>query len=265
MEVYFNREGRRERAGNLWEALSLDERIKRKRDRETYSPYVIALVGAGGKTSLIRRLAWEGLERKIKVLAATTTHMYRPARCGVFERSIAQAEALLDKEGLAVAGVPVGEEKISFVGEAFYRELCPLAGLALVEADGSKRLPVKAPRQGEPVLPWNVDMILAVSGLSALGRRGEEVCFRLKEAEGLLGKAGEPGWVMGPEDMARLMDRAYLGPLRREFPGIPVLPVLNQADTPAQAETAMDMLDFMEKPEGLAAGGLRGDPSESLF
>lgn len=264
MEVYFNREGRRERSGALWEALSLDERMKRGRDGEPPAPYVIALVGAGGKTSLIRRLAWEGLGQKIKVLTVTTTHMYRPVRCGVFERSKVLVKELLDREGLAAAGLLAGEEKISFVGEDFYREICPLAGLVLVEADGSKRLPVKAPRQGEPVVPRNVDVILAVSGLSALGQRGEEACFRLREAETLLGKR-EPGWVIAPEDMADLMERAYLGPLRREFPGVPVFPVFNQADTPVQAEAAMDMLDVMGEPEGIVTGCLRGDPSEGIF
>lgn len=265
METYYSRQGRRERAESLWRALSLEERMEVKRGRDGQGAYVIALAGAGGKTSLIRRLAWEGRKRGLKVLAVTTTHMYRPGRCGALGGSRRQVEELLSKEGLAVAGLPAGEEKISFVGEALYREICPLAGLVLVEADGSRRLPVKAPRQGEPVIPQNADLILAVSGVSALGRPGEEVCFRRREAEGLLGKEGDAGWIMGPEEMALLLKRAYLEPLRRKALAVPVLPVLNQADRPGQAEAAMSMLERLGELEIIASGCLRGDPSEAIF
>ena len=38
-------------------------------------PFVISFTGGGGKTSLIRRMAWEGRELGLKVLVIPTTHM----------------------------------------------------------------------------------------------------------------------------------------------------------------------------------------------
>ena len=47
-------------------------------------------------------------------------------------------------------------------------------GLVLVEADGSKRLPVKAPAPWEPVVPEGTDLVVGVVGLDALGRPMDE-------------------------------------------------------------------------------------------
>ena len=41
-------------------------------------PFVISFTGGGGKTSLIRRMAWEGRELGLKVLVIPTTHMALP-------------------------------------------------------------------------------------------------------------------------------------------------------------------------------------------
>ncbi len=40
----------------------------------------------------------------------------------------------------------------------------------LVEADGSRRLPVKAPADHEPVIPGGTDMVIGCIGLDCLGR-----------------------------------------------------------------------------------------------
>ena len=63
-------------------ALALDGRMERRPGGS--GPYVISLTGGGGKTSLIRRLAWEGMEQGLKVFVTTTTHMAVPAAPGRF-------------------------------------------------------------------------------------------------------------------------------------------------------------------------------------
>ncbi|MFQ9395895.1 MAG: hypothetical protein ACLR2E_20080 [Lachnospiraceae bacterium] len=45
----------------------------------------------------------------------------------------------------------------------------------LVEADGSRRLPLKYPNATEPVVPEDTDLILAVTGLSAPRKRSGEI------------------------------------------------------------------------------------------
>ena len=46
-----------------------------------------------------------------------------------------------------------------------------LADVVLVEADGARQMPLKAPGEHEPLLPPGVDLVSPVAGLDALGER----------------------------------------------------------------------------------------------
>jgi probable selenium-dependent hydroxylase accessory protein YqeC len=67
-------------------------------------------------------------------------------------------------------------------------------GIVLVEADGSRGLPIKAPGPSEPVMPPGADIVIGVIGLDSLGAPiDEEHVFRpeiLAERVGLA--AGSP-------------------------------------------------------------------------
>lgn len=265
MKVSFCRNSRWDQSENLWDGLDLEKMLDRKR------PYVIAFAGAGGKTSLIRRLAWEGIERGRKVLIVTTTHMFRPEACGVLSQQAGDVAFLLEQKGLAVAGKAWGEEKIAYVGDGLYRQICPLADLVLVEADGSRRLPAKVPGPGEPVIPENTDLILAVEGLSALGQPAEDACFRLGQACRVMEEYGRDDyrksgrWILEPEDLACLMSNGYLRPLRLSVPNASVIPVFHQADEENTRFLAQRLFWQMGEPEGIVSGQLKGDLSAGLF
>lgn len=265
MKASYYHNGQWTESDSLWQALSLETRRRQE-------PYVIAFTGAGGKTSMIRRLAREGRERGLKVLVVTTTHMGRPQRYGVFAEDKDQVRSMLEQESIAVAGRwETGDRKITFVGSDFYRQICPLAQLVLVEADGSRHLPLKVPGANEPVVPDNCDMVLSVAGLSVLGREAEAFCFRIGQAMAIMDSHGrkgyrqENGWTVQPEDIACLLQYGYLYPLRAEYPHIPVIPVLNQADLPEQAGLAREILDSMGGNRVLVCGQLRNDLSPDLF
>ena len=138
MDAYYKDKGSWNRSDRLFRALALDGRMER-RARRGSGPYVISLTGGGGKTSLIRRLAWEGMEQGLKVFVTTTTHMAVPLRLGVFSGSGQDVKEMLDREHAVVAGQTNGAGKISYMGDGAYGSLCPLADLVLVEADGAKR------------------------------------------------------------------------------------------------------------------------------
>ena len=72
-------------------------------------------------------------------------------------------------------------------------------------------------------------------------------------------------WIVRPGDVACLMQHAYLYPLRVKYPSIPVIPVFNQADEPAQVQTVRGLLDVMGEERGIACGQLRFDPCVELF
>lgn len=264
MKAYYYQKDKWTESGGLWEALGLDWRMRG-------APYVISFTGAGGKTSLIRHLAWEGRERGKKVLVVTTTHMFKPQRFGVFSKNRGEVRRMLERENIAVAGKEAGELKITFVGNWFYEQICPMADLVLVEADGSRRLPVKVPGPNEPVVPKNSDMVLSVLGLSALGEPAEKLCFRAERAEELVREHGRPDfkadgqWTFCPEDLTCLMQHGYLYPLRVKYPSIPVIPVFNQADSPEMVALAKALFDGMRESRGIAGGNLRFDPCAELF
>lgn len=267
MAVYIRKERQWRECRHLWEALGLEDSISSTRS----GPYVISLAGAGGKTSYIRCLAAESMGRGLKTLVVTTTHMQVPARFGVFIQNKAAVKAMLDRESIAVAGDMAGKGKIKFVGNGFYEEICAFADIVLVEADGSRRLPVKAPGPGEPVIPDNSDMILCLAGLSALGSPADSCCLRLDKARELMELYGRSdymdagAWSINSDDIQCLLRHGYLNPLRRLYPFMTVIPVINQADTICQADLAKSIVDTLEEEPAVVSGLLHMEEAGELF
>lgn len=267
MDCYYNKENKWSRSDSLWEVLGLKGLVKDKHP----GPYVIALTGAGGKTSFIRRLAWEGKGQGARVLVTTTTHMAKPLGAGVFTGRAEDVKDMLDRQSVAVAGSLTGQGKMRAAEDCLYEAICPLADLVLVEADGSKRLPIKVPRPGEPVIPGNTDMILCISGLQALGGPASDRCCRMDhaleimEAHGRRDYMDRGEWRIAPEDIGCLMEHGYLKPLRGQYGRARVIPVLNQADTPGLAALAGDIMKDLHEARGIAAGRLHEDESAALF
>ena len=129
---------------------------------------ITAVVGAGGKTSLIRQLAAEERAAGRSVLVTTTTHMFieGDTLCTGDPQPILTR---LRETGYAMAGIPQGP-KITALPPETYEILCREAHTVLVEADGSRHMALKFPGPGEPVIPENADRILVVRYvLSILG------------------------------------------------------------------------------------------------
>lgn len=122
---------------------------------------LIAVVGAGGKTTLIYTLARELSEQGFKVAVTTTTHMYREGRFG-----------------FTPLGTEYEGEKIVGFAPELPRKLLEEYDVVLVEADGSKHLPLKVPAEQEPVLPEGADLVIGVAGAQAVGRTFREACHR---------------------------------------------------------------------------------------
>ena len=232
-------------------------------------PFVIAVVGAGGKTSLIRRLAGEAQSENKKALVVTTTHMYKPANYGIFTNSLQEVKQALDKEKLAIVGLPDTNGKIKFCGEKFYRQICPWADVVLIEADGAKGYPLKVPGVHEPVIPDNTTMILCLIGLKAWRKLVKEVCFRYREAKDLLNNyLPKTSWDTTSTDekkLACLLKYGYVTPLREQYPCAVVVPVINQADTEELQAIGKKILDTMDEPNGWVMGNLQYSPYAKLF
>ncbi len=146
--------------------------------------HVVSLVGGGGKTTLLYQLSAHCARKGWRVLAATTTHIRQPDHN--MAHTEAECSALWAAGEYAVLGTPDGCGKLTAPPPDLLHRWMLQADAVFLEADGAKRMPCKAPASREPVLLPECDTVLAVAGLSALGRPLREVCFRLDEACALL-------------------------------------------------------------------------------
>ncbi len=140
----------------------------------------IAIIGAGGKTTAMGLLARQS--GAAAILITTTTHIFpmEPPYCRVCLRD-PSPEALrtaLQQPGILCAGSTAPNGKLSILPPEALRMGLSAADLTIYEADGSRRLPLKLHRAGEPVLLRQSDRCLILAGLSALGQPVEAVIHR---------------------------------------------------------------------------------------
>ena len=220
----------------LTEAFSLGERE------------VISLVGAGGKTTLLYALGREIAERGRGVILTTTTKIYEPAPSPEVRQFLSRelgaltewtARHLRRHPCLLLAERRLPDGKLAGLPPAWVDALFALEGVTSIvnEADGAAGRPLKAPRNGEPVLPDSTTLLVPVMGIDGLGRPlEEETVFRSAIASRLLGLP--LGSTVTEEAAARLMVES----IKHAPAGARIVPLINKVDLP----------DGREKVEKLA-------------
>ena len=140
-------------------------------------PGVTAIIGGGGKTTLMECLA-EELSAQARVIVCTTTHIYPEQNMPcLVSTSEAEIAAELARTRCVCVGSASESGKYS-APELPFCTLCALASYVIVEADGSKRLPAKAHAAWEPVLPPERNRTVCVFGASALGQPIQDAAHR---------------------------------------------------------------------------------------
>ena len=175
---------------------------------------VITVVGSGGKTTLIKKMASEYREQGKTVFVTTTTHMFLEEDTLVTGDPEAMIQQL-KKHGYVMAGIQDGE-KIRALPYDTYMEVCRHADIVLIEADGSKHMPLKYPNVSEPVIPDNAEEIIVVCGLNALGKQLKDVCHRVELVKTCLDASDET--FITPAHIQKLLEEGYLKPLREKYP-----------------------------------------------
>ncbi|MGB5822611.1 MAG: selenium cofactor biosynthesis protein YqeC [Proteocatella sp.] len=167
-------------------------------------PYkIISIVGSGGKTTLMYSLAQELSQNGKKVIITTSTKIFFPPAYPVIllqnhtesspadkERFLLDLSHSLEANAICVTGIlcePHMEDErqklCSFQASGITAsQFLEVADYVLIEADGSKHMPLKFPNLNEPVIPDDSDMIIAVVGLWCIGRPIKEVCHRYELA-----------------------------------------------------------------------------------
>ena len=179
---------------------------------------IVAVVGSGGKTTLIKNLAQKYRAEGKTVLVTTTTHMF------IEEDTLLTDDAddiirALEERGMVMAGVPEGI-KIKALSPETFDAVSAVADVVLVEADGSKHLPLKFPNATEPVIPPRVEEIILVWGPHGLGKPARAVCHRLELVMDCLGIDGDT--LITREHVSELLEKGYLKPLKQRYTNVKI-------------------------------------------
>ena len=207
-------------------------------------PGITAVIGGGGKTTLLRT-AGEELSKTSRVLLCTTTKIlpFSGISCA---RSAEELEGLRREHSLMCGGTPLpGTEKLT-APEIPFRTLQGMFDYILVEADGAAHHPMKAHAAHEPVIPPESRQVICVVGAAGFGRPIREVVHRPELYAGLADEAVSAA--VTPEIAARVLKKEALHHLI----------FVNQADTEREVLLAARLAACLEEP--VCAGSLmRGE------
>ena len=136
---------------------------------------VTAVIGSGGKTSLLRRLAEEVPGT---VILCTTTHIRPFAEYPLLAEPTPETVRQALANGRVIClGTPCENGKLTAPALPV-ETLAGLADYVLVEADGSRQLPLKAHGPHEPVIPVVSRRTICVVGASGFGKPIREAVHR---------------------------------------------------------------------------------------
>jgi probable selenium-dependent hydroxylase accessory protein YqeC len=212
---------------------------------------VISLVGGGGKTTLMYALGRELSSHRKGIILTTTTKILEPKPSSFFLQVLSDelgevkkwvAENIHRRQCLLIARERLPNGKLEGIFPEWVEEIFRMDGVStiVIEADGSAGRPLKALREGEPVIPKNTTLLVPVMGIDGMGRPlDEESVFRSAIASRLLNL---PIGSMITEDIiARLMKE-----LMKSGPaGARVVPLINKVDIPGGLEKAQKLAQYL--------------------
>lgn len=144
----------------------------------------IAIVGSGGKTSLMVALAAAYAKGGERVLLSTTTKLQKPGARSYGCDRYYYDDAIL--ETVAHPGERIfyaldGEEKALAPPIERLARLTERFSVTLLEADGARAMDLKLHSERDPVIPPFTTATIAVLSLAALGKPAATVCFGCDE------------------------------------------------------------------------------------
>jgi len=235
---------------------------------------VVALVGGGGKTLVMFRLARELTAHGLRVVTTTTTRIFVTQMAAAPHHLIAQDEdallahlpQTLQQHGhvLIVGGIDVAQNKAYGIEPTLVERIVvlPSVDAVIIEADGARMKPFKAPAQHEPVIPSCTTLVVPMAGIEAVGRPLDAASVHRPERIAALtgGAMGDP---VTPEMVAMVLAHPE-GGRRGVPPSARVVPVLNKVEMEEQLATARQVARLLlQVGTGLAPaqkGDRKGSP-----
>lgn len=207
---------------------------------------VTCVIGSGGKTTLLAALGRE-LSRFGTVILTTSTHIF-PFADIPLAKNLQELQQFLQGHRIVCAGAPTEHGKLT-APPISPEHLAQAADFVLVEADGSKGLPMKAHLPHEPVLWTQRKQTICVVGASGFGKP-ISICAHRAERFAELGECCMDDAVT-PEILSRVLRKEALAD--RVF--------VNQVHTPRELSLAKQLQ--LSCP--LAAGSLQKEQYLCLY
>jgi probable selenium-dependent hydroxylase accessory protein YqeC len=176
---------------------------------------LIAITGAGGKTTTMYTLASELAQRGKRVITTTTTQIFYPEADETDTLIVAsETDALLKTideawqqyHRVTVAGTVLRTEKLAGLQPEQPYELLLKSGadVVIVEADGARHRMIKAPAEHEPVIPLQTNVALLLMSAECINQPlSDEIAHRPELVAKVTGI--NVGDLLSPAVIARLI------------------------------------------------------------
>lgn len=193
---------------------------------------VISVVGGGGKTHTVYEISNELLKLNKKVILCTTTAMMYPKQPVYEGKDIEEIKNLLNGS-LVIVGSRIGPNKMGPPDPAVFDLLDSVCDYLVIEADGSRQLPLKFPQSHEPVLHTRSTLVIGVAGMDCFGKRLIDVCHRAPTAMEVLHKTEEE--IIDDKDIAYTLEseNGQMKNVKCRF-----IPILNKIDSDERLNNA---------------------------
>jgi molybdenum cofactor cytidylyltransferase len=209
---------------------------------------VVSFVGGGGKTMSMFRLAAELRVAGLRIVTTTATHISQEqVHFSPVSITIDHIDSLtrnLDRHGQClVIGPPDGKGRVYGASSELISNLIARSDIdaVLVEADGSRSLPFKAPGEHEPVVPGSTTILVPIAGIEILGQPLDEDHVHRAGIAASLAQVSV-GSTITAETVARVLSHPQGGAKLRPD-GARLVPILNKADTDAAIRQAREVAE----------------------
>jgi molybdenum cofactor cytidylyltransferase len=232
---------------------------------------VVALVGGGGKTSAMFRLAREVVEKGGSAITTTTTRIFA-AQIALAPAHVPAADATRERVSDALAAhrhvLVIGDTnpkdgKADGVSLDLFRRLHAwFPGVCILnEADGSRMRPFKAPAAHEPVIPVETTLVVPDVGADIFGKPLDADHVHRPELVSAL--SGAPlGTTITPEIVARVLAHPEGG--RKGVPsGARVVVVINKVEILPDRKPAHETAERLLREAGISSVVLTALRAES--
>ena len=221
----------------------------------SHQPELIAIVGGGGKTSLMFALA-EALPGNVVI--TTTTRIFaaqmKLATAVCTTSNLSQLSHYLAQHGSCLVIGEVEGDKAKGVDPALPGQLLarPDVDYVILEADGSRMRPIKAPAAHEPVIPPDATLVIPVIGIDALDGPLDKVAHRSELVRSVISEQySVSSEQLSFKDVATLLTHPQ-GGMKGVPQGARVIPFINKVETAAQLQAARQIVHHTLRPSLLS-------------